>query len=211
MTSAGLPPAGLPPAAPCVHIIDDDAAIRDSLVLLMESEGFRTRAYDSARKFIESPELDGLGCVISDVRMPDMSGLDLLAQLKAAGVRLPVVMITAYADVGVAVQAMKMGAADFIEKPCEHQALIAAVRAALADARTHEAERESYGKRLEGLSEREHAVLTGLLDGKLNKIIAYELGVSVRTVEAHRANIMDKTGASSLSELVRLSMLAGWK
>lgn len=201
-------------ARPCVHVIDDDAAIRESLALLMESEGWPTRSYASAREFIDSPDRRRFGCVVTDVRMPDMSGLDLLAQMKDTGVDLPVVMITAYADVGLAVQAMKMGAADFIEKPCDHDALIAAVRAALedaGDARTLETERLAYRRRLEALSEREHAVLAGLLDGKLNKIIAYEIGVSVRTVEAHRANIMDKTGVSSLSELVRLSLLAGWR
>jgi two-component system response regulator FixJ len=200
---------------PFVHIIDDDSAIRESLVLLMETEGLRTRSFVSAREFLDSPLDEEYGCVLTDVRMPDMSGLDLLAHMKDKGARLPVVMITAYADVALAVQAMKMGAADFIEKPCDQDELLAAVRAALADARRtparDSAEKQALCNRLGSLTERENEVLDGLLNGKLNKIIAFELGVSVRTVETHRANIMAKTGAASLSELVRLSLLAGWK
>ena len=123
------------PSSPqCVHIIDDDSAIRESLVLLMQSEGWRTRAFASARDFLEASVRAEYGCVITDVRMPDMSGLELLARMKAMGGAWPVVMITAFADVALAVQAMKMGAADFIEKPCDQDQLVAAVRTALADA-----------------------------------------------------------------------------
>ena len=211
--NADLPSAS-PHAPQFVHIIDDDSAMRESLALLMQSEGWRTRAFASAREFLEATVRAEYGCVISDVRMPDMSGLELLTRMKVMGGGWPVVMITAFADVALAVQAMKMGAADFIEKPCDQDQLVAAVRAALADAgdvATHEAERQVYSQRLEGLSEREEEVLAGLLEGKLNKTIAYEMGVSVRTIETHRAHIMAKSGATSLSELVRMCLLAGWK
>lgn len=202
-----------------VHVIDDDPAVRESFALLLESDGFRTRSYASARDFLSAAVKEDLaanffGCVLSDIRMPDMSGLDLLMEMKKLRANLPFVLVTAYADVALAVQAMKMGAADFIEKPCDEYELIAAIRHALADssdANAQEAEKQAYLKRLESLSARENDVLAGLLEGKLNKTIAYDLGVSVRTVEAHRAAIMSKTNAGSLSELVRLSLLAGWK
>ncbi len=203
-----------PSDAKFVHIIDDDSAIRESLVLLMQSEGWQTRDFASARDFLEFGAGAEYGCVVTDVRMPDMSGLELLMRMKAMGGSWPVVMITAFADVALAVQAMKMGAKDFIEKPCDQDQLVAAVRAALADAgdlATQEAERQIYSRRLEGLSDREEEVLAGLIGGKLNKTIAYEMGVSVRTIETHRAHIMAKTGATSLSELVRMCLLAVWK
>jgi two-component system response regulator FixJ len=202
-----------------VHVIDDDDAVRESFALLLESDGFQTRSFASGRDFLAALVKENLaetafGCVLSDIRMPDLSGLELLAELKKLDVKLPIVLITAYADVALAVQAMKMGAADFIEKPCDEEELISSVRNALADFRdvnAQEAEKQAYLKRLESLSERENDVLAGLLEGKLNKTIAYDLGVSVRTVETHRAAIMSKTNARSLSELVRLSLLAGWK
>jgi two-component system response regulator FixJ len=202
-------------AAPFVHIVDDDWAIRESLAMLLESEGFQTRCFASAVNFLQAlPKLE-FGCVVSDVRMPGMSGLELLTRMKDLNVQqMPVVMITGYADVGVAVEAMKLGAVDFFEKPCTQEELVAVVRAALACAgntKEHEARNQAYLKRLETLSVREHDVLAGLLEGKLNKTIAYEMGVSVRTVESHRAEIMAKTETPSLSELVRVSLLSGWK
>jgi len=200
--------------APFVHIVDDDWATRDSLSLLLETEGFPTRCFASALVFLEVlPELD-FGCVVSDIRMPGMSGLELLLNMKSKGANLPVVMIAGYADVAVAVQAMKLGAIDFFEKPFNQDELVAVVRSALAgagDANAREAGRQAYLKRLEALSQRENDVLGGLLEGKFNKTIAFELGVSVRTVETHRAAIMAKTNTASLSELVRLSLLAGWR
>lgn len=201
-------------ATPFVHIVDDDWAIRKSLAMLLESEGFETRRFPSAASFLNAlPKLD-FGCVVSDVRMPGMSGLDLLARMKQLDVQMPVVMITGYGDVAVAVEAMKLGAVDFFEKPCAPDELVAVVRAALAcagDANKQEARKRSYLKRLDTLSNREHDVLAGLLEGKLNKTIAYELGVSVRTVELHRSEIMAKTETTSLSELVRVSLISGWK
>lgn len=196
---------------PIVYIVDDDSAIRESLGLLMESENFRAFTFASPREFLETAGGAEFGCLVTDMRMPDMSGLELMAAMKAMDARLPMVMITAYADVALAVQAMKMGAADFIEKPYREEELIAAVRSALAgegDNGAQQAAREDYAKRFARLSERENEVLGRLLEGKLNKIIAHELGVSIRTVESVRANIMAKTGVSSLSELVRLSLLA---
>jgi two-component system response regulator FixJ len=202
-------------AAPFVHIVDDDWAIRESLAMLLESEGFQTRCFASAVSFLQAlPKLE-FGCVVSDVRMPGMSGLELLTRMKDLNVQqMPVVMITGYADVGVAVEAMKLGAVDFFEKPCTQEELVAVVRAALACAgntKEQEARNQAHLKRLKTLSVREHDVLAGLLEGKLNKTIAYEMGVSVRTVESHRAEIMAKTETTSLSELVRVSLLSGWK
>jgi two-component system response regulator FixJ len=197
---------------PIIYIIDDDAAIRESLGLLMESEGFQAQCFASARDFLSCAANAEYGCVITDIRMPDMSGIELLAALKATGATLPVLAITAYADVALAVQAMKSGAADFIEKPYADEELLAAVRAALAgvgESSTPQVERREYLERFAQLTGRESEVLAGLLEGKLNKIIAHEIGVSVRTVESVRANIMVKTGVSSLSELIRLSLLAG--
>jgi two-component system response regulator FixJ len=201
--------------APLVHIVDDDWAIRESLTMLLESEGFQTRCFASAVSFLQAlPRLE-FGCVVSDIRMPGMSGLELLTRMKELNVQqMPVVMITGYADVGVAVEAMKLGAVDFFEKPCTQEELVSVVRTALAcagDAKEQEARNQAYLKRLANLSVREHDVLAGLLEGKLNKTIAYEMGVSVRTVESHRAEIMTKTETTSLSELVRVSLLSGWK
>ncbi len=187
-----------------VHIIEDDAGVRESLALLLQSAGWTTRLYASAREFLDS-EPSGEGCVVSDVRMPGMAGLDLLEEMKKRHIRLPAILMTAYGDVPQAVRAMKLGAVDFIEKPFDDELMINSVREALA--------RRGGGAmaaraRLGRLTAREKDVLAGLLEGKLNKTIAFQLGVSVRTVETHRANLMAKTGANSLSELVRISLLA---
>ena len=197
-----------------MHIVDDDWAVLESLTLLLESEGFQTRSFASAVSFLQAlPRLE-FGCVVSDVRMPGMSGLELLTKMKELNAQMPVVMITGYADITAAVEAIKLGAVDFFEKPCTQEELLAVVRAALAcasDATKRQARNYAYLKRLETLSVREHEVLTCLLEGKLNKTIAYELGVSLRMIETHRAEIMAKTETTSLSELVRLSLLSGWK
>jgi two-component system response regulator FixJ len=206
---------------PIIYIVDDDSAIRESLSLLLESENLRARSFASARDFLalDFLALDSLakasgaecGCVVTDLRMPEMNGLELMAAMRSKGARLPVVMITAYADVGLAVQAMKAGAADFIEKPYRDEELVASVRAALAGDGADGATQtltEDDSQHFADLNQREKEVLAGLLEGKLNKIIAHELGVSVRTVESVRANVMAKTGVSSLSELVRLCLLA---
>lgn len=193
-----------------VHVIDDDPAVRDSLRLLLKTERLAVLTHPSARDFFTTVAPDETGCVVTDVRMPEASGFDLLADMKALGIRLPVIVITAYADVPLAVRAMKAGAIDLLEKPFDDEALLKAVRQALS----HEAEGERNAEsaaareRIARLTAREKEVLSGILGGRSNKIIAHELGTSVRTVEAHRAHLMAKMRAGNLSQLVRLSLVA---
>jgi two-component system response regulator FixJ len=196
---------------PVVHVIDDDEAMRDSLAFLLDTSGLTARTYESAVAFLE--QLDGSqpGVIVTDVRMPEMNGLELVRRLKTRDVVLPIIMITGHGDVPLAVEAMKAGVVDFLEKPFEEDSLLAAIRAALADssrADEDQAERERLKQILDSLSPREHEVLNGVVEGKLNKVIAHELGISPRTVEVYRANVMSKTGARGLSELVRMVMLA---
>lgn len=194
-----------------VHVIDDDAAMRDSLSFLLESADLAAVTYDSALAFLEGIANLRPGCIVTDVRMPGMSGLELVARLKELKVGLPVVVITGHADVPLAIEAMKAGVHDFIEKPFDDEALLTAVRAALADAKDH-AERQgelaAIRARIAALSAREAEVLQGLVAGQANKVIAYNLGISPRTVEIYRANVMTKMGAASLSELVRMTLAA---
>jgi two-component system response regulator FixJ len=198
------------PEKQIVHIIEDDPAVRESLALLLKSAGLTPTVHDSARAFLDANP-PPTGCAISDVRMPEVSGLDLLEELNARRWPIPVVLMTAFADVPLAVRAMKLGAVDFIEKPFDDELIVSAVRAALAQrghARASDAEAEAAREKLAGLTGREKDVLAGMMKGKLNKTIAHELGISIRTVETHRGNLMAKTGAESLSELIRLSLLA---
>lgn len=199
-------------SAAVVHLVDDDAAVRDSLRLLLETENFDVRAHASARDFLASVGAGETGCVITDVRMPEMNGLDLLAEMKARRLDRPVIVITAHADVTLAVQAMKAGAVDLLEKPFDDEALLGAVRQAMrrpvAGEDPVDSESAVARDRLASLTARERDVLTGVLEGRPNKIIAHELGISVRTVEAHRARLMMKMQAKSLSDLVRMSVLA---
>jgi two-component system response regulator FixJ len=194
-----------------VHVIDDDPAVRDSLAFLLETANLQARTYDSAISFLEAlPEVRS-GCVVTDVRMPEMTGIELVRRLKAQGFRLPIVMITGHADVPLAVEAMKAGVADFIEKPFDDEVLLSAIGAALRDGekdRQGAAEASEIAARIATLSGREHEVLGGLVAGHANKVIAYDLGISPRTVEIYRANVMTKMKAASLSELVRMAMLA---
>lgn len=194
-----------------VHVIDDDAAIRDSLCFLLETADLKAKAYESAVAFLEAlPEVGG-GCVVTDVRMPEMTGIELVRRLKTSGFSLPIVMITGHADVPLAVEAMKAGVADFIEKPFDDEVLLSAVRAALSQGekdRQGQAESAEIAARVASLSGREREVLGGLVAGHANKVIAYDLGISPRTVEIYRANVMTKMKAASLSELVRMAMLA---
>jgi two-component system response regulator FixJ len=193
-----------------VHVIDDDDAMRDSLDFLLRSAKIEVCTYESANAFLESAPSGG--CIITDVRMPGMSGVDLLRELKARGSSTPVIVITGHGDVQLAVEAMKIGACDFLEKPFDDEVLLASVRSALGqltkDAK-REAERSQLNNRLAALSGRERDVLERLVAGKQNKIIAFELGISPRTVEIYRANVMTKMDAGSLSELVRMALLAG--
>lgn len=194
-----------------VHVIDDDAAMRDSLSFLLEASEIPSRTYESGPDFLDHIGNLQPGCIVTDVRMPEMSGLELIGRLRQLGVSLPVIVITGHADVPLAIEAMKAGVHDFIEKPFDDQTLLTAIRAALAQAqdqqRRHEELSAIRGK-LDSLSTREREVLEGLVAGHANKVIAYDLGISPRTVEIYRANVMTKMGAASLSELVRMSLAA---
>lgn len=195
-----------------VHVIDDDEAVRESLTFLLETTDFRVMAYESALAFLEGAAEAPSGCVITDVRMPDMSGLDLVRRMRDLGVGLPVIVITGHGDVPLAVEAMKAGVVDFIEKPFNDEAILTALQTALsldADPDGKEAERLALGHRLTSLSTRERQVLGGLVAGHANKVIAFQLGISPRTVEVYRANVMTKMQAQSLSELVRMALLVG--
>ena len=199
-------------AASIVHVIDDDDALRDSLSFLLGAARLEVKTYESAEAFLSALPGVNSGCIITDVRMPNMSGVDLIRKLNELRVALPVIVITGHGDVQLAVEAMKIGAADFIEKPFDDEMLLNAVRAALdrwEDKSREISERSSYVEKLETLSSRERDVLEGLIAGKANKVIAFDLGISPRTVEIYRANVMTKTGANSLPELVRMAMLAG--
>lgn len=194
-----------------VHVIDDDAALRDSLAFLLESAALRAVTYESAGAFLERIAALEPGCVVTDVRMPGMSGLELIATLKAMKIGLPVIVVTGHADVPLAIEAMKAGVHDFIEKPFDDEALLSAIRAALAQAKDRaqrQTELAEIRSRLGSLSARESEVLQGLVAGQPNKVIAYNLGISPRTVEIYRANVMTKMGSASLSELVRMTLAA---
>lgn len=194
-----------------IHVIDDDDAARDSLVFLLDTAGMRTRAYESPVLFLEALPISKPACIVTDIRMPEMTGIELLRRLHQTDPHLPVIVITGHADVPLAVEAMKLGAADFIEKPFDDEVLVAAVRLAIAghiDGGQLDAERAAASARIAALSERERQVLEGLVTGNPNKTIAYDLGISPRTVEVYRANLMTKMQASSLSHLVRMALLA---
>jgi two-component system response regulator FixJ len=195
-----------------VHVIDDDEAARQSLAFLLKTARLEARTYESATAFLSALPNVSSGCIITDVRMPELSGVDLLRRLKELKVGMPVIVITGHGDVQLAVEAMKIGAADFIEKPFDDERLLTAVRSALGrweKGSQQEAERASLLDKLATLSSREREVLDGLVAGKPNKIIAFDLGISPRTVEIYRANVMTKMNAGSLSELVRMALLAG--
>jgi two-component system response regulator FixJ len=198
-------------AGACVHVIDDDPAVLDSLAVLLGASGHAVTTYASAQAFLDRLAAAARGCVITDVQMPGMSGLELLAALSARLADFPVIVLTGRADVPLAVQALKAGAVDFIEKPFEAPVILAAVRAAL-DRMAREAGRSdrqaAYAQRLASLSARERDVLRGLVAGWSNKTIARELAISPRTVETYRANIMMKVQAQSLSDLVRMSLVS---
>jgi len=194
-----------------VHVIDDDEGVRASLAFLLDCSEIATRTYESAVQFLKAVPTMEHGCIITDVRMPEMNGLELVAKLKAMGVADPVIVITGHADVPMAIQAMHAGVSDFIEKPFSDEAILIAVRAALAEQQSKgelERERDVFQHRLATLSGREREVMEGLIEGKANKVIAFDLDISARTVEVYRANAMTKMGARTLSELVRMVMIA---
>jgi two-component system response regulator FixJ len=194
-----------------VHIVDDDEAIRDSLALLLGTAGFSVAAYPSADAFLATAP-QGAGCVLIDVRLPGMGGLELQEELARRGRRIPVIVMTGHAEVPLAVKAMKAGAVDFVEKPFDDKEMLAAIRRAFSlglETARAEAEGDEIGSRLAQLTPREREVLDALVAGKPNKIIAYELSISPRTVEIHRARVMDKMQARTLSDLVRMALSVG--
>lgn len=194
-----------------VHIIDDDGAARDSLAFLLGTDGYQTAVYESGVKFLEIAGSLKSGCIITDVRMPEIDGITLLRQLKQASVTLPIIVITGHGDIPLAVEAMKIGAVDFIEKPYDDNQMLSSVRRALESgnrASVRQGEIAEINQRLASLTGREQQVLQGLIDGKANKIIAFDLSISPRTVEIYRANVMTKMKASSLSDLVRMTLVA---
>jgi two-component system, LuxR family, response regulator FixJ len=194
-----------------VYVIDDDEALRESLAFLLNSAQIDVRSYSSVADFLKAVPSASLHCVITDVRMPDLSGIDLLRRLKELKINVPVIVITGHGDVPLAVEAMKSGAVDFLEKPFEDEVLLASVRSALSQwdkAAKRETERTAIDTRLATLSNRERDVLDGLVAGRANKQIAFDLGISARTVEIYRANLMNKMEARSLSDLVRMALIA---
>lgn len=198
------------PDSNLVHVIDDDDAVRDSLSFLLRTADLDVATYQSATQFLERLTKDIDGCVITDVRMPDMSGLDLLRRLRALSCNVPVIVMTGHGDIQLAVEAMKAGALDFLEKPFDDERVLGAVRAAMELRRTDSERaglRSQIEARLDSLSQRERQVLDGLVAGLPNKTIAHDLGISPRTVEVYRANVMTKMQAGSLSELVRMVLL----
>jgi two-component system response regulator FixJ len=194
-----------------VYVIDDDDAVRQSLEFLLKTAGLTVRGFEHARAFLEILPKIQHGVVVTDVRMPDISGIDLLRGLRETNPDLPVIVITGHGDISLAVEAMKIGAVDFLEKPFDDDLLIASVRLALnrdADVAKRKAELGNIGEKLAALSNRERQVLDGLVAGNANKTIAFDLGISPRTVEIYRANVMTKMAANSLSDLVRMAMQA---
>jgi two-component system response regulator FixJ len=202
----------MPSEGAVVHIIDDDEALRESLAFLLSTAHITARSHASATSFLEQlPDTD-LGCIITDVRMPGLSGIDLLKRLKERKIGVPVIVITGHGDVPLAVEAMKFGAVDFLEKPFDDEVLLAAVQSALREREgqsKRSTERAVIEERLAALSKRERDVLGGLVAGRANKQIAFDLGISPRTVEIYRANLMEKMHAASLSDLVRMALIAG--
>ncbi len=189
-----------------IHVVEDDQAMRDSLVELLEDAGYKVRAYNRAEEFLARGASVEPGCIVSDVRMPGMDGLHLLRRLRAGGSTIPLMLITGHGDVSMAVAAMKAGAADFLEKPFEADTLLAAVAAALRHppAEISAEDAQSARQRLQKLTSREYEVFQHLVAGKSNKEVAAQLGISARTVEFHRAHIMEKMAAKGLPELVRV-------
>ena len=195
-----------------VFVVDDDAAVRDSLRALLESAGFLVRDFQSAREFLADKVLPNGGCLIADISMPDMDGLELQQELVNRAIDIPVIMITGHGDVPIAVRAMKAGAVDFIEKPFDDEVLVQRLRRGLAladEVRDKTAVAKTAEQRIGMLSERERQVLEHLVTGQPNKIIAFELDISPRTVEVYRARVMKKMHARSLAELVRQVLALG--
>lgn len=196
---------------PVVYIVDDDEAVRESVAALLSSHGYTVETFGHPEDFLRAATPHSRGCALLDVRLPELSGIEVLKTLSEAGVRLPVVMITAYGDVPLAVSAMRAGAVDFLEKPYAEEDLLASIADALAHQQKEEndeGERALVASRVATLTPRELEVLDLLVAGKQNKQIAYDLGISPRTVEIHRARVMEKMAATNLSHLVRMVITA---
>ena len=195
-----------------VHVIDDDDDARDSLAFMLKRAKFIVEAYPSATAFLAVAQ-DAAGVVVTDVRMPEMDGMELVQRLRDLDLRIPIIVMTGHGDIPLAVEAMKAGVIDFIEKPYEGERMLGAIRGALEQREARDAqdgERAEYARRIETLSPRERQVLAGLVAGKASKVIAHDLDISPRTIEIYRAHVMTKTQARSLSELVRMALLAGF-
>ena len=192
-----------------IFILDDDDAVRDSLTMLVESAGYKAEAFAACRAFLARPPLPPHACLLLDIHMPEMSGLQLQDEMARRGLKLPVIVMTGQADVPVAVRAMKAGARDFIEKPFSDEVILDSIRNALAPAATTSSD-PAVAKRIAELTPREHDVMLQMVAGNPNKVTAYNLGISPRTVEIHRARVMEKMAARSLSELVRMVLAAGF-
>lgn len=199
------------PGERIVHVVDDDEAVRQSLAFLLGSAGLAVRLYESAIAFLDAAPQAQSGCLITDLRMPDINGIELLRRLRSSGCDLPAIVISGHGDVPMAVQAMKAGAIDFIEKPFDDETLLRAIDNALSRTgprRPADETRAEFAARIASLSARERQVLEGLVGGRANKAIAFDLGISPRTVEVYRANVMTKMQARSLSDLVRMALQA---
>ena len=200
------------PADATVFVVDDDRSVRTALRRLIQSLGFKVETFDSAQAFLKQEPHDGPACLVLDVRMPGMSGIELQQQLTKAGLGMPIIFITGHGNIPLSVQAMKAGAVDFIEKPFEDQKLIDAINIAIKKNkkfRTEQAEIKDLRRRVDSLTPREHEVFILVVSGMLNKQIAFDLGLSEKTVKVHRARVMDKMKAKSLADLVRMAEKAG--
>jgi len=193
-----------------VMIVDDDAAVRDSLAVLLSTAGLEVEAYASGEEFLDAWNPGKTGCLVLDIRMPGISGLELLERLNVTRSRIPVVIITGHGDVKIAVEAMKLGAVDFIEKPFKYEVIIGSIRDALrreGQDRSREVQVAAHLERLAQLTERERQIYDFMVQGDPNKVIAAKLDISPRTVEIHRAHVMDKLQARNLSQLVKMAIL----
>lgn len=204
----------MPNPEPLVYVVDDEASIRDSLAMLLRSVGLASRTFADARSFLATYQPRPDACLVADVRMPGMSGIELQEALRTRGAELPIIIITGHGDIAMAVRAMKAGAADFIEKPFHDQTLLDAVHRALArsaDPRKDAAavDSDELRKRLATLTPREKEVMALVVEGRPNKAVATRLGLSTRTVEVHRAKAMEKMQAQSLADLVRMAIACG--
>jgi two-component system response regulator FixJ len=197
---------------PLIYVVDDDDGVRDSLSILIESAGFHAQAFESATAALARCQAHKPACVLTDVRMPGMDGLEFQSKLVESGIDVPVIVMTGHGDVPLAVRAMKVGASDFIEKPFSDDVILASIADAIAKNREHPVKKQVDAEllaRLESLTAREREVLELLVAGHPNKVVAYRLDISPRTVEIHRARVMEKMRAKGLPELVRMAMLLG--